>query len=296
MASLRIYEAMWRNYATWVAPTMMEPGGLTVDTLSRFIRAQEATGAATPRYVWRLVQIIDRVTEAHCKARKLAKPTACHDYLERYPSIRYANASQRDHLPECLSTAEHARLLRMLRQPLTPDSTWQDARNRAAMALHIGTGITPAELRALTMPDLIVASEPAMGRAQAHLRIAGDGTQPGHRVAVTGWALRTCQQWLQQRDTLAIPGNVMFPSTRGSGKTWGKVAHYNAMTALFSQAGLEHHAGASYRLRHSYALRLLQKQQPPVEIALQLGVKDPKVMERYIALHELQQDQSSGLA
>ena len=84
-----------------------------------------------------------------------------------------------------------------------------------------------------------------------------------------------------QREALAIPGPMLLPSTRSSGKPWGKVAQYNATAAVLAEAGLADVTGGSFRLRHTFALRQLRRGTAEHEVARWLGVSDPAVMARY---------------
>ena len=52
---------------------------------------------------------------------------------------------------------------------------------------------------------------------------------------------------------------MLFPSTRSTGKPWGKVAQYNAAKEVLAATGLEDIEGGSFRLRHTFALRQLRK-------------------------------------
>ena len=74
---------------------------------------------------------------------------------------------------------------------------------------------------------------------------------------------------------------MLFPSTRSTGKPWGKVAQYNAAKEVLAATGLEDVEGGSFRLRHTFALRQLRKGKKPEEVAKWLGVTDPSVMARY---------------
>lgn len=78
-----------------------------------------------------------------------------------------------------------------------------------------------------------------------------------------------------------IPGVMLFPSTKATGKPWGKVAQYNAAKDVFRASGLDEVEGGSFRLRHTFALRQLRRGKSPEEVARWLGVSDPAVMARY---------------
>ena len=74
---------------------------------------------------------------------------------------------------------------------------------------------------------------------------------------------------------------MVFPSTRSTGKPWGKVAQYNAAREVLRAAGIDDVEGGSYRLRHTFALRQLRRGKTDDEVARWLGVSDPGVMARY---------------
>lgn len=74
---------------------------------------------------------------------------------------------------------------------------------------------------------------------------------------------------------------MVFPSTKSTGKPWGKVAQYNAACEVFRSAGIDDVAGGSFRLRHTFALRQLKRGRAPEDVARWLGVIDPAVMARY---------------
>ena len=94
------------------------------------------------------------------------------------------------------------------------------------------------------------------------------------------WAAAVLARWLALRQTQALGGTWLLPSTR-SGKPWGKVAQYEAARRVLADAGLDPDGGGSFRLRHSFALRQLQQGHDPALVAGWLGVVDPQVMLRY---------------
>ena len=111
-----------------------------------------------------------------------------------------------------------------------------------------------------------------------------DGNGNSHRRAklpLAPWAGQLLRYWLDIRSEQQIPGSMLFPSTRSTGKPWGKVAQYNAAKEVLSASGLEDVEGGSFRLRHTFALRQLRKGKKPEEVAKWLGVTDPSVMTRY---------------
>ncbi|HEX7637722.1 MAG TPA: site-specific integrase, partial [Burkholderiaceae bacterium] len=140
-------------------------------------------------------------------------------------------------------------------------------------------GLTPGELRALSTSDVRLPR--AGSGTPCRLQVPASASTPARETPVAPWATRLLRRWLEQREALAIPGPMLLPSTRSSGKPWGKVAQYNATAAVLAEAGLADVTGGSFRLRHTFALRQLRRGTAEHEVARWLGVSDPAVMARY---------------
>ena len=220
------------------------------------------------------------------RARQLGTTSndAAAQALARRPELRFANAHDKDPLPAFLPAAEAKTLVTYL-SAVRPGRAatkqpWQEVRSRAAVALMLGGGITPGEARALELEDVIISG----GRGKDtpwKLQVKGNGNAPARETPRAPWAGQLLRYWLDIRLEQRVPGTMLFPSTRSSGKPWGKVAQYNAAKEVLSAAGLEDADGGSFRLRHTFALRQLRKGKAPQDVAKWLGVTDPAVMARY---------------
>ena len=98
---------------------------------------------------------------------------------------------------------------------------------------------------------------------------------------VAPWAGQLLRYWLDVRAEQGVPGSMVFPATKSTGKPWGKVAQYNAAKEVLQAAGVDDVEGGSFRLRHTFALRQLRRGKAADEVARWLGVSDPAVMARY---------------
>ena len=156
--------------------------------------------------------------------------------------------------------------------------SWQALRNRVAVALQLGAGLAPGDVRVLRLD---APTSQIVGHRQRPWKLAvpGNGNSPAREAPVAPWAGELLQHWLQVRAELRIPGEFLFPATR-TGKAWSKQSHYAATRALLTSAGLQSDEGGTFRLRHTFALRQLRRGTPPEEVAAWLGV-EPAVMERY---------------
>jgi len=295
-SSVTVYEHMWTALSRWCVAQSVALENLTPQRLDDYLASRAGDTELTPRYAWRLLRLVERVLAHRSRRQRARINTAATDLLARRPDIRYANAQDADPPPDSLIPAEARKLVAFLSAirpragtaiasaalPKSVASVWQDARNRAAAALHLGGGVTPAELRVLRLSQLrFNPSRPQAAVCVSGVHIPGGVTAAARDTPLAPWAGLLLGHWLAVREGLAIPGDMVFPSTRTSGKPWGKVAHYEGIKKVLTAAGLASQEGGSYRLRHTFALRQLRRGTPPQQVALWLGVSDPGVMERY---------------
>lgn len=315
-SSQAIYRAMWGALCQWCLsqhPPITELAALDSTALAAYIRSREQHGqdgeALTPRYEWRLMSLVRRVQTWAAAAPRGA--TAADALLAQRPHVRLANAQRDAEQLEHLSAAQVRRLLMILgrQHRLAAQGAlarWQDLRNATAVALQLGGGLGPGDVRALTLrdadperslhhalaraddawPDVDPGPRPSAAAsvrpgARLWMRVPANGSAPTHEVPLAPWAARMLAAWQRLRLELRIPGDWLLPSTR-TGKPWGKVAQYEAGCAVLAAAGIPSRAaGGSFRLRHSFALRQLRRGHAPEHIAAWLGVTDPAVMQRY---------------
>jgi integrase len=309
-SSEEVYRHLWAVLTKWCVgqdpPVRLDT--LTAADLQAFIAsrsgAQGPDEDLSPRYVWRLLHLVDRVLQHRQRsAGRFRAPGGRHagspggapmmspaaELLETRPDWQYANAALADPLPEHLSAVQARRLVSYLSEARPRAGAggrggvrvWQELRNRASVALQLGAGLSPGDVRAMRLDGAIVDGGRQPGLPWK-LRVAADGLSPEREAPLAGWAALLLRHWLQVRAEVGIAGEWLFPSTR-SGKPWGKVAQYQAVKLVLSGAGFDDEVvrGGSFRLRHTFALRQLRRGRPPEEVARWLGVTDPAVMTRY---------------
>ena len=283
-SSAEVYEHMWTALAEWAVGNGIALDAMRAEDLDRYLASRGGADELSARYAWRLLRLVSRVMAHRARSEGAAPNLAADALLSRRPDLRFANATTRDTLPDYLPASEAKRLVSHL-SAIRPGrigagQPWQEVRNRAAVGTMLGAGLTPGEVRALQLADVVIEA----GRLQGvpwKLRIAGDGNRPARESPLAGWAGQLLRYWLDVRAQQAIPGAMLFPSTRSSGKPWGKVAQYNATREVLAAAGIDDVAGGSFRLRHTFALRQLRRGTSPDEVARWLGVTDPAVLARY---------------
>lgn len=284
-SSATVYGTMWTALAQWCVARGLAPEQLDPDVLLAYLDSRvgaDGDAALSPRYAWRLLTLVDAVL-VHDASRQRARGVnrSAQTLLLSRPEWRYANAADRTPPPECLSSADAAQLVAWLRRPPAParNAEWQHLRNRAATALQLGAGLTPADVRALHTES--VRLDPARsGPVPVGLRIPEHGASPAREAPLARWAGRLLREWLDLRASLAVPGPWLFPSTR-TGKPWSKVAQYSAARQLLVDAGLPEAAGGSFVLRHTFAVRQLQRGASEADVAAWLGLADTAPLKRY---------------
>lgn len=291
--SVDTYVDLWTVLAKWCVsqtpPVLLTHLGIA--DLEAFIESRSGVKAPdkalSPRYVWRLLHLVDRVLGHHARMSNLPLNESAAQLLNSRPEWRYANAALTDTLPEYLTAGEAKQLVTYLSGArLRPGGrgsthTWQELRNRTSVGLQLGAGLTPGDVRVLLVDSPIVAG----GRLKDipwKLIVPANGNAAMRESPVAPWAGQLLHHWLQTRADLGIQGNYLFPSTR-SGKPWGKVAQYLAAKGVLEAAGFTDDVarGGSFRMRHTFALRQLRRGRTPEDVARWLGVVDPDVMARY---------------
>lgn len=290
-SAVRFYRDMWEVFVSWclAQQPVVRLSTLTVADIRLFFSTRSnkvdgATEALGPRYIWRLARLIDRVQLASAQ-RNLATPnTAAADFIQNTLVVRYANANGSD-LPNFLPAADARSLVSFLShirpRARGPNSTyaWQELRNRASVAVQLGAGLTPGEIRSLKLTDVKIAG----GRLAAvpwKLHVAATGNTASHETPIALWAGQLLKLWLEARTALGIDGDWLFPSTK-SGKQWGKASQHACVQQVLDDADVEDHGGGSFRLRHTFAVRQLRRGKSPADVARWLGLTDIRHMARY---------------
>jgi integrase len=130
--------------------------------------------------------------------------------------------------------------------------SWQALRNRSAVALQLGAGLTPSDVRA------VLARE----------------------APIVPWCGRLLRSWLHVRREVQIERSVLFPATCTS-RPWGKVSQYASAQAVLAAAGVPDSERGSFKLRHTCALRQLRRGTAPEQVAQWLGLPDAAALALY---------------
>lgn len=298
-SSAAVYRSMWGALSNWCVARGLALDDWQPGDLRAFLRSRGAAYELSARHAWRLLMLADAVQAHRTQLRSRQKPgaprasaptpatrdpghnPAAWTLLQSNPDWRYANAAGKTPLPEHLHATQARQLVAWLMKK--PDATtgpsWQALRNRTAVALQLGAGLTPGDIRAATVGGVVCSGGRAPGLPWK-LRIPAHGSAPAREAPLAPWAARLLRQWLDTRCALQLAGPVLFPSTR-AGRAWGKVAQYGAAKAVLAAAGMPDGDGGSFKLRHTFALRQLRRGTAPEEVARWMGLASASALARH---------------
>lgn len=304
--SADMYRDMWRSFATFCAPRRLQLADLEADDLQTYLTvrggsmvpgpAQRAQGAKRPaplrtkgadlseRYAWRLLWLVDRIGR-YAADQVGVEPNLAAFQLLQLPPYRFANAADRDALPEYLQETQARRLIAHVTEIRSKDSTdepltWKELRDRTAVAVMLGGGLTPGDVRALTLSGVIIDGGRKAG-VPWKLSLPGNGNFPARETPLASWAGRQLALWLAVRAEQRLAGEFVFPATAG-GRAWSHTRCYESCKVVLVAAGFRNEtAGGLYKLRHTFALRQLAKGKSDADVARWLGLADLTAMARY---------------
>jgi len=309
--SARIYGDMWQAFTAYCVPVdedgqrqvrldpLQGPGVGGDESLDRAalldfleheairplrqVRTRQARTELTPRYAWRLLQLVDRVLN-HVREQAGQPSYACAQALMQEEPYCYANAAALTPLPDVLSDAQCNQLIAYCTALKSLEtgaaSEWKELRDRCAMALMLGAGLAPGQIRALKMAHVTRDGGREAGLPW-RLTIVADGSSPEHQVPIAEWAARQLQLWLSARARLGAEMQAscwVFPSTQ-TGKPWSHPACHRAAVSRMKALGID--GGAPFRLRHTFAVRQLQAGHAEDDVARWMGYVDTGPMKRY---------------
>ena len=281
--SAEMYRQIWRAFTLYCAERSLELQNIDSADLENFLRSRGEHDDVSPRYASRVLSLINKVIRFEAQGLGTSPNTAAEVLLRSEP-YRYANARHREPLPDFLTAAESRRLIAHVtgihhgaKAPYPV--AWTEVRNGTAVAVQLGAGLAPGDVRVLRVANVIFEGGRRAGLPWK-LDLVGNGNSPARQTPIAEWAARQLAHWLRLRAEQAIAGELVFPSTK-SGKSWSKPSSYLAFRQVLERAGIADPAGGSYKLRHSFALRQLKRGKSDEEVAAWLGVQDVAVIARY---------------
>ena len=285
-SSVAVYRSMWSALSAWCVSRGLHLDDLKPAHFEAYLQSRAGSDDLSARYSWRLLMLADAVQSHRARTFAMPRNRSAHELLMSTPEWRFANAADKTPLPDHLSAAEARHLVVWLLDPANeadaagaPAHTWQALRNRAAVALQLGAGLKPGDIRAATV-DGVVCEGARVAGLPWKIRLPQHGSIPAREAPIAPWAARLLRTWLDTRCALQVAGTALFPAAR-SGRPWGKVAQYGAAKAVLAAARVLDTDGGSFKLRHTFALRQLRRGTAPEQVARWLGLSDIAALARY---------------
>jgi integrase len=276
--SVEVYRDMWGRFTEWCVRHGVAFDAIDPRSLESFVDSLGRHHDVTRRYARRMLRLVDRIGTNEARIAGAPGNDGPQAVLAR-PRFRFGDGTD-DPLPDFLTARETRRLVEFLtaRRAEAAPTCWQDVRNRTAVGLQLGAGITPGEARGLRLGQVIVEGGRIRGEPWA-LALPDNGNFPARQAPLSRWAGRQLAAWLALRSRHGLPGPMVFPSTR-SGTPWSKASATRAFQDVLARAGVVAPAGGSFKLRHTFALRQLTRH-PPQDVARWLGIRDLSAIDRY---------------
>jgi len=208
---------------------------------------------------------------------------AARNLLEK-PEYKYANAAHKNPAPEYLSDVQSKHLIAYItqlpdRRAASDPLPWKEVRDRVAVSMMLGGGLTPGDVRALQLSGVLTEGGRKTG-VPWKLALPSNGNFPARETPLADWAGRQLAYWLAVRSEQGIGGDFVFPSTR-DGKQWSDSRCFLSCRDVLTAAGISHDSGGVFKLRHTFALRQLSHGKSAEDVAKWLGLLDSNGMLRY---------------
>lgn len=268
-ASAKIYVFMFNNISSWIMEQGLSFSTVTQADLLRFIaRTEKGKRVLNSKIAYRYLRLLER----------------CYEHLGVTPNpaqqaILGIDRAQmtRDEAGRALSEDQLARFFAALpadaprRRRSTPFDGWKRRRDRAMQVLIALAGLRVSEAIGLLVPE--VGRQAALD-GSITLTITPDekhDTSHEHTVTLPREGVDELMPWLEERETMAIPGQFVFPANLTGARMTRKTV-YMQMRATFERAGMDLSRAGGRTLRNTFAKRQLDNGAQPDELKDVLGL------------------------
>ncbi|MFC5462909.1 tyrosine-type recombinase/integrase [Massilia niabensis] len=278
--SAKIYVFMFANVASWILEQGLTFSTVTQADLVRFIdRTVKGKRVLNSKIAYRYLRLLER----------------CYEHLEVAPNpaqqailgIDRAHMTK-DEAGRTLSEDQLERFFAALpaeaprRRNSTPFDGWKRRRDRAMQVVIALAGLRVSEAIGLLIPE--VGRQVSID-GSIMLTITPDekhDTSHEHTITLPREGVDELRPWLQERETMAIPGQFVFPANLTGARMTRKTV-YVQMRATFERAGMDLSRSGGRTLRNTFAKRQLDNGASADELKDVLGL----ALERSAADYQL---------
>ena len=189
--SAAMYRDIWRSFAVFCAHRELMLDALTRSQVEAFLDSLGHGAGVTPRYVRRVLSLLDRVVRFDAQQRGVEGTAALASLLDD-PRYKTADLDLEEPLPAFLTALESAKLQdwvtrRQVRPTAAEAWDWREVRDRTAVAVQLGGGLSPSEVRALVLAGVVSDGGFEKGTPWK-LSLPGNGNYPARETPLTKWA------------------------------------------------------------------------------------------------------------
>lgn len=286
-SSAKNYRDMWATFVVFCTAR-----GLTLQTVqeddlelfsqTRGTKVKRVKGTElSDAYMSRFLRMLKKIT-LHAAAKEGVPANQAADAMLNRDRYKHARAKHREPLPEYFDAVDARRLidyvtLAPIAAPQDGETNWKAVRDRTAVALMLGGGCTPIDVRNLLLAGVRVDRHEETPK----LSLPGNGNCDPRETPLEAWAAKQLRIWMDVRKDMKIAGDLVFPSDE-TGHQWSETQCHEQCKLVLEKAGLEATLdGGIYKLRHTFVLRHLANEVDLKEVAAWLGIKDANRMEKY---------------
>lgn len=273
--SAAVYRFMFGKFAAWMLEEGLRMSTVGAPDLHRFVQlAHDGHRDLNSKIAYRYLRLLER----------------CYDYLESAPNpareailgIDRARIAQ-DAPMAALNGEELQRFMAALPGHGEDDggaAGWKRRRDRAMQVTMALAGLRVAEAIGLLLdeigrqPELDGGVELAITPSHKHR------TSHAHATTLPPEGVAELMAWLDERESLAIPGALVFPANL-EGEALHKATVYRQVKATFARAGLAVPRAGGRTLRNTFASQQLRQGRPQSELTSVLGLALERSAEAY---------------
>jgi integrase/recombinase XerD len=277
-ATIQIYTLMFGKFVRWMGERGKTLLGLSHEDILEFLNASHADENGVVEHLKstirvRYVRMLERVFEHLEVTPNPAQSTAFQIYRTR-------GGSGKDLDMVIMDKEQQEAFLAALPVANPTPAGWKRRRDRAMQALMLGAGLTVAEAMHIKLRDM--GSVDATGSVPVTVRPESrHSTTREHRTLLRPFAAAEVMQWLQERQKLDIPGQLLFPASLATGKPLDKATVYRQVRKTFERAGLEMPRSGGRTLRNTFAVRELENESVEMVGEL-LGLERTRSIDYYV--------------
>ena len=254
--------SMLDRFVRHIAPRGATVTSFGADHIESFFSELGTRSAAGTSTALRYAKLLDRLCRHLVEIGERSDNPASH-------YVRTTGWPRGEPVPLFLDEASDRRLQAHVRAPAASDM--REIRNRAVVALLLGSGITSAEIRAARRTDLVVDGP------RPHLRVARHGARDERKVSLPPFATEPQATWLEQ--TGGGDDELLFPMNAATG-SFCEETLWRAVREALEAIGFSGPDMSPRVLRNTYARRLLLAGRSNHEVSALLGLRSQRTVVR----------------